>query len=184
MAFVTMMMESFREFSVHYAAAVSAVASLGALLLALGTLLFLMREHVNKYRPYVVPGVFVEPFSDGMGFGVSVVPRNVGPHPCEFQLRDIHLLVGDETYHTPDFREWMLLAQGVEVRVPVGHVLNIGVQRVREARYKSNRIEVRFTISTRSADRRFKKSEAVINEISVQGEVPVVHFRPEWRKDA
>ena len=178
-------MELLKYFSANYANAVSAFAASGALLLALGTLWFLKREYVNKYRPYVVPGVFIEPILNSPAFGIAVVPRNVGPHPCEFMLRDIRLHIGDETYETPNFKEWILLApQGVEVRDPIGNVNEIGIQKVREARYKSNRIEVAFLLLTRSADKRFTETKAVAYDINVQGETPSVQFRPEWHKTA
>ena len=98
-------------------------------------------------------------------------------------MQNIRLDVGDKTYETPNFKEWVLAApQGMEVRVPIGHVNEIGIQKVREARYKSNRIEVSFSLITRATDKRFESKKSIAYDIGVQGEVPVVQFRPEWHK--
>ena len=98
---------------------------------------------------------------------------------------NIRLHIGDETYETPDFKEWVLVAsQVMEVQVPIGHINQLGIQQVREARYKTNRIEVCFSLTTRATDKRFTTNKAFSYDISVQGEVPVVQFRPEWHKSA
>jgi len=110
-------MELLKTFSTDYANSVSAIATSVTFLLALATLWFLKREFANKYRPYVVAAVAIDPILGSPGFGVSVVPKKVGPHPCEIMLRDIKLHIGDETYDTPSFKEWALLApQGIELR--------------------------------------------------------------------
>ena len=178
-------MDTLKSFSTDYANGVSAIATLATFFLAFATLWFLKREFKNKYRPYVVAAIAIDPLAGSAGFGVSIVPRNVGPHPCEFMLRDIHLHIGDETHDTPAFKDWVLLApQGMEVRVPAGHVNDLGIQRIREARYKSNRIEVSFSLVTRSIEGRFERTQSVVYEVNVEGEVPFAAFRPEWHKSA
>lgn len=185
MATLVTLMELLKEFSTNYASAASAFAALGTLTLAAITLGFLKREYSNKYRPYVVPEIHVEPLLEGRAYAVSVIPRNVGSHPCEFMFSNIRLHIGDETYETPDFKEWVLVAsQVMEVQVPIGHINQLGIQQVREARYKTNRIEVCFSLTTRATDKRFTTNKAFSYDISVQGEVPVVQFRPEWHKSA
>lgn len=172
-------------FSSEYANGVSAIVATLTLLLALATLWFLKREYKNKYRPYVVPMAVIVPIVNSSDFAIHVVPRNVGPHPCEFMLEDIRLHIGDETYETPNFKEWVLIApQGMEVHVPVGHVNVIGIRNVREARYKANRIEISFNLYMRSADKKYEESKSIAYEINVQGEMPVVAFRPDWHKNA
>ena len=178
-------MTQLKLFSADYANGVSAIAATLALLLALATLWFLKREYKNKYRPYVVPVVVIIPVVNSSDLAVNVIPKNVGPHPCEFMLRDIKLHVGDETYETPNFKEWVLIApQGMEVHVPVGRVNEVGINNVREARYKANRIEITFTLQMRSADKKYEQSKSIAYEINVQGEAPFVAFRPDWHKDA
>lgn len=92
-------------FASEYANGVSAIVATLTLLLALATLWFLKREYKNKYRPYVVPMAVIVPIVNSPDFAIHVVPRNVGPHPCEFMLEDIRLHIGDETYETPNFKE-------------------------------------------------------------------------------
>jgi hypothetical protein len=178
-------MDWIKTFSADYANAITALTALGALILAGITLWFLKREFSAKYRPYVMPLVVLEKIQDSLGCIVSIVPRNVGPHPCLFKLSNIRLHIGDETYETPDVKEWMLLAhQEVGLRMPAGHVNELGVKRIREARYKNNRIEVSFTLHTTSIEKKFSESKSFSYEINVLGESPQVLFRPEWHKSA
>lgn len=175
----------FETFSATYANGVTALVAAGALVLASITLWFLKREYSAKYRPYVVPIVEAEKIQDSIGCVVSIIPRNVGPHPCFFKLTKVRLHVGDETYETPDMKEWMLLGTaGMAVRFPAGHVNDNGVTKIREARYKSNRIEVTFLMHTTSIEHKFNATKAVAYEINVQGDQPQTLSRPEWEKDA
>ena len=174
-----------KDFSTDYANAVTAIAALGALVLVGITLWFLKREYSAKYRPYVVPVVDAEKIQDGIGCIVSIVPRNVGPHPCLFRLSQIKLHVGDETFETPDTKEWMLLGtQGAGIRMPAGHVNETGVKKVREARYKTNRIELAFILHTTSIEKKFTESKTICYEINVLGDTPQALFRSEWERRA
>jgi len=177
------MLERFKKFSADYATGVSALSAAAVLLIAVATFGYLTREFAQKYRPYVVAQVVTEPIAGSKAFVIFVVPRNVGEHPCEFMLRNIRLHIGDETYETPNFDEWMLLApKGVEIRVPAGIVNEIGITRVREARYKSNRIEIGFDLHTRSIEQKFEEAKTINYEINVLTEAPVVVTRPDWQK--
>ena len=177
------MFERFKRFSDDYAKGVSALAAVVVLLIAVGTFWYITREFAQKYRPYVVAQVVTEPIAGSKAFVVFIVPRNVGEHPCEFMLTNIRLHIGDETYETPNFDDWMLLApKGVEISVPVGNVNEIGITRVREARYKSNRIEIRFDLHIRSIEQKFEEAKTINYEINVLTEVPVVVTRPGWQK--
>ena len=176
-------LELIKTFSANYANAVSALAALGALVVTSFAFWFLKREFAAKYRPYVVPAIATDLMLDSKGFGVSIIPRNVGSHPCEIKLTNIRLHIGDEVHETPDFKDWVLLApQGMELRMPVGHVNELGIRKIREARYKLNRIEINFVMVARSIEQRFEESKSVCFEIDVSGEVPFSKFMPDWHK--
>ena len=178
-------MDWLKIFSADYANAVTAITALGAVLLAGVTLWFLKREYFAKYRPYVVPVVDAEKIQDSLGCVASIVPRNVGHHPCLFKLTKIRIHVGDETYETPDMKEWMLVAPtGVGIRMPAGSVNETGVKQIREARHKKNRVEVTFTLHTTSIEKKFNESKSFCYEINVLGENPQALFRPEWVQSA
>ncbi len=178
-------MDWLKTFSTDYANGVTAVTALGAVILAGVTLWFLKREFSAKYRPYVVPVVDAEKMQESLGCVASIVPRNVGPHPCLFKLTKIRLHIGDETYETPDMKEWMLLApQGVGIRMPAGSVNETGVKKIREARYKKNRIELSFVLHTTSIENKFNESKSYSYEVNVLAEAPQLFFRPEWQQDA
>ena len=122
--------------------------------------------------------VVTAPRTGSKTFDIFIVPRNVGEHPCEFMLTNIRLHIGDETYDTPNI-DWMLLApRGVEISVPAGYVNENGITRVREARYKSNRIKIGFDLHTRSIEKKFEEAKTIKYEINVLTEVPVVVTRP------
>jgi hypothetical protein len=174
-------MNYIKVFSTDYANAVIAFSAIGALVLAAFTLWYLKREYLSKYRPYVFPVVHVEPFSEKLGCVVSLIPKNVGSHPCKVKLSKITLHIGDESFDTPDTKEWILLApQGVEIQMPAGRVNDIGVSKIREGRYRKNRIEVSFLMRTISIEDKFEETRSFAYEIDVLGEKPQALFRPEW----
>jgi hypothetical protein len=178
-------MDWLKVFSTDYANAVTAIAVCGALVLAAITLWYLKREYSTKYRPYVFPVVHVEPLPEKLGCVVSLIPKNVGPHPCKIKLSRITLHIGDEAFETPDTREWILLApQGVGVQMLAGHVNDVGVSKIREGRYRKNRIEVSFLMRTISIEGKFEEAKTFAYEIDVRGEKPQALFRPEWSADA
>ncbi|MBD8597087.1 hypothetical protein [Pseudomonas sp. CFBP 8772] len=181
-----MAMEWLKTFSTDYANAVTAAIALIALVLASVTLFYLRREYRAKYRPYVVPVVAVEQLDRGEGeiiYSVSVRPLNVGPHPCFVMMTATQLQIGDETYDTPSQKGWALIGQsGAAYTFPVGHVNQIGIQGVREGRYRCNRIEVRFQLHLKSVDDTHKQSQQFIFEIIAQ-DPPVAVIRSEWVSD-
>lgn len=168
-----------------YAPGVSAVASLGALMLAATTLWYLRRDHESRYRPYIWGGIQTEPFADKLAFGISVLPKNLGSHPCNVKVSKITLTIGDETHVTPDHKEWLLLApSGMAIQLPAGHINEVGVKNIREARYRQNRVEVSFHIEASSVDKRFRTSRSFVYEIDVRGEKPVELFRTDVASNA
>lgn len=68
--------------------------------------------------------------------------------------------------------------------MPAGHINENGVTRIREGRYKSNRVEVGFVVETTSVENRFTENKSYVYEIDVLGATPQVLFRPEWIKNA
>lgn len=176
-------MEWLKTFSSDYANAVTAFSALGALTLAAVTLWYLRREYAAKYRPYVVAVVHAEPLQGSLGCSTSIRPINVGSHPCKVKLTDIALQVGDETHTTPSNEDWLLIgSQGVGVTMPSGWINDVGVTNVREGRYRSNRIELRFVLHAVSTEGEHLSRTENCYEINVLGESPMVLFRPEWRK--
>lgn len=181
------LLEQLKAFSNDYAKGVSAIAALGALILGLITLWFLKREFAHKYRPYVQAVIMHLPVPNSKAFGVTIVPRNIGSYPCEIRLTNICLRIGDENYGTPDLSEWLLVSpqahtQNLMVSVPAGHVNELGIQHIRDARYKTNRIEVAFVLHTRSIEKKYEEKKMISYEINVQGDAPVILFRPDWHK--
>lgn len=165
---------------------VTALAAVGALALAAITLSYLKREYTSKYRPYVFPGVHVEPIPDSLGFSVSVTPKNIGAHPCKVKLSAVALSIGDERHTTPDMSQWLLLPPSALVKVmyPAGYVNDIGVTNIREGRYITNRIELRFDMRTISTEDKYEESISCAYEIEVRGEHPQAVLRPEWIENA
>ena len=179
------MMEILETFSTKYANGVTALMAVCTLLLAVLTLWYLKREFTKKFRPYVIPVVQVEPIHNQEGCIVSIAPTNVGSHPCIAKFKEIFLHIGDESHSTPETKEWILLApHGVGVLIPAGHVNETGVTKIKEGRYKKNRIELSFIMCTCSTEREFEKSESFSYEINVLGERPMALFRPEWKANA
>jgi hypothetical protein len=178
-------MEWLKSFSENYANAVTAFSALGTLILATITLLYLKREYLTKYRPYVTPIVHTETIPGKLGCIVSIHPQNIGGHPCKAKLKNIQLTIGDESYFTPDNKEWLLLAPSVVgIFMPAGHVNEIGVTKIREGRYMKNRVELSFSLETTSIENKFNETKKYYYEIDVLGETPQALFRPEWAENA
>ncbi len=178
-------MEWLKTLSTDYANGITAIAACGTLILAVLTVWYLKREYTSKYRPYVIPVVHAEPIPEKLGCIVIIIPSNVGQHPCKVKLTNIRLHIGDETYQTPDTKDWILLAShGVGIQMPAGHVNEIGVTNIREGRYKQNRVELAFVMTTTSMEDKYEESKSFAYEIDVRGEKPQALFRPEWKKEA
>ena len=177
-------MEWIKCFSENYANAVTSFSAFGTLVLAAITLLYLKREYSSKYRPYVTPVVHTELTPGKLGCIVSILPKNIGSHPCKAKLTNIKLSIGDESYSTPDNKEWLLLApSGVGILMPAGHVNEVGVTKIREGRYKKNRIDISFSLETTSIENKFSEAKNYCYEIDVLGETPQALFRPEWAEN-
>lgn len=176
-------MEWLKTLSTDYASGVTAVATCGVLTLAAITLWYLRREYSAKYRPYVIPVVHLEPLHEKLGCTLSILPKNIGSYPCKIKLKNILLKIGDEVYGTPETQNWILLAtEGVGIQMPIGHVNDKGITRVREGRFKINRIEVSFNLETISMEGKYQETNPFTYEINVLSENFQVLSRPEWNK--
>ncbi|HAU1190901.1 TPA: hypothetical protein ACT96X_001025 [Legionella pneumophila] len=169
---------TFEVFSASYANGVTAVVAVMALLTACITLWFLKRDHALKYRPYLMPAVNVDRQCDKLI--VSIKPCNVGLHPCKAKIYDIKLIIGDETFPTPDVQELLLSPVRVGVSIPAGYINDIGVNRIRQGQYKKNRIELNFIIESKSIENKYKCIQKYSFEISVLDEHVQAFIRPEW----
>ncbi|EED31211.1 hypothetical protein NOR53_2890 [gamma proteobacterium NOR5-3] len=67
---------------------------------------------------------------------------------------------------------------------PAGYVNDIGVTNIREGRYITNRIELRFDMRTISTEDKYEESISCAYEIEVRGEHPQAVLRPEWIENA
>ena len=169
----------FAKFSDKYAQGVTAIVGAVGLVLAIATLIFLYRDYSLRYRPYVIAGVVAEKAKDSTAFTVAIRPTNVGSYPCYGKITNIRLRIGDEDYSTPDMQAWQLLGPtqgGVRTDMPAGYVNATGVQKIREGRFKTNRIELCFDYETMSVEKRFYEKKNSCCEINVAGENPQVLF--------
>lgn len=176
-------MEWLKDFSNNYANAVTALAAVGAFLLAWRTLAYLKREYLAKYRPYVVPLVTVAPVQvegGGNKFHVVIQPVNVGPHPCNIKVSEILLRIGDEVFPGWAQHGWTLIGtNGLGFNFDGGFISPLGIQYIREARYSQNRVELMFTLHMRSMEDKNESLKKFLYEIEVRGDVPTVVYRPD-----
>lgn len=178
------MLEYLKIFSNDYANGITSLSAFGALILSIVTLIYLKKDFFLKYKPYVLPLVHIEKFRNSLDCFLTIVPKNVGASPCEFKLTDIKLIIGDEEYDTPSSKEWSLLGPGGgHIGMPAGRINEIGITRIRNNNYRSNRIELQFILQTKSTHGHFKQSEEFTYEINVLSDEPQVLFRSEWKKD-
>lgn len=175
-------MEWLKAFSTDYANAVTAIAAIGALLTALVTLLFLKREYRAKYRPYVVPLAWIQKdqaADQPAPFAVFVEPKNVGPHPCRVKITDVELQVGDDLYPSPSQRAWTMIGPtSGGFTFHCGSVHGLGITNIQQGRYRTNRVELRLTVQSMSAEDKHQQSESYAFEIDVRGAEPVIFAKP------
>jgi hypothetical protein len=171
-----------KDFSTYYANAVTAAVALLALLLTAGTLYYLRREYRAKYRPAVMPLVVVETVvrdPEQMTYVASIQARNVGIHPCKIKLTSVQLSIGDEIHPTPDAGAWSLCGvQGIGHSFPAGYIAQLGIDNIRQGRYRKNWVEVRFNLHSKSIDDGYETSQLCVFEIEMRGDAPVVLYIP------
>ena len=63
------------------------------------------------------------------------------------------------TNTAPDNQDWIFLGQGISIQIPAGYVNETGVTRIREGRYKENRIEISFVLKTISSEGKFEEQK-------------------------
>ena len=118
------------------------------------------------------------------GFSIIILPHNIGAFPNKVKLKNIDLKIGDEVYTTPETKTWVHLPPSdVFIGIPAGHVNGKGITKIREGRYKVNRIEISFTMEIASFDDRYNEKQLFVYEVDVRGDDPFVFFRPEWIKN-
>lgn len=173
------MLELFALFSENYADGVIAITATVALIVSCFTLYKLYSEFSAKHRPYITAIVEAKETDEKDSISVFVSPKNVGPHPCFFKISDIELQIGDEIHTTPSNKEWSLIgSRDVSITMPVGHINQNGIKKIREARYSRNIIELRFTITKATFNKKKISEEKLTYEINVLNEIPLVTTRP------
>lgn len=180
---MSIIFELIKNFSTDYANGITAIATVGAVILSGFALFYVRREYFAKYRPYVVPVVNALKKSADSAYVIEIISKNVGMHPCNFKLTDINLKVGDEMHTTPSFSAWMLLGTvGAGIKYPAGYVNQVGVDRIRNNQNRNNRVELSFKLHTTSIQNQFESCQEHIFEINLLTDEPHVFSRPEWVK--
>ena len=167
----------FTEFSLNYANGITAITACGALILTVATFLYLKREYTLKYRAYIDTTINLIPRIKNDGFSIDIIPRNIGSYPCEVKFSKIILYIGDEIYPTPDTKKWILIPPNVVKLIkPAGHINKNGISKIREKKYKKNKIKITYDMDVKSIVGRFKDNISYKYEIDVQGETAQVLF--------
>lgn len=172
-------METFRDFSTHYAEGVTAIAAVAMFMLALITLLYLRREYAHKYRPQVTPKLDAVPKPEKGGFAIFISPRNVGAFPSKVRLTDILLRRGAEEMPGHD-SVWQILLPSVKPDAySIGFVTDDWVGKGRR-RNEREPAELLFVIHFTNIDGKFLSVEKHRYLLDPVGDAVHFHCKPEW----
>lgn len=135
-------------------------------------------EYVSKRRPYVVPEIVIGQVDGNWEFAVLLV--NKGERPGIARITKAILKIGDEEYPTV-FKIDTILAPNEEKRLaPIGHINELGRNKIVGHEYISNRVEIILEIQSRSiGDKNFKYKTSAEYYVDVAGNKPILSLTKE-----
>lgn len=144
-------------------------------LVAIITLYLVYREYVSKRRPYIFPELTFEPVQDKWYF--HFILKNAGVYPAQVKVNKAQLKIGDEIFPT-EFNSEMLVPVGeVKKLLPIGHINEVGRNKIIRGEYSANRVEINFNISSKSiGDKEYKYNTTVVYSVNVKGEFPIIQL--------
>lgn len=141
------------------------------LIVAVISALYAYREFEIKQRPYVVPEISHELINGSYFFNVALV--NKGEYPGFAKITKSVLKIGDEEYPT-NFKSTILLSPNENKKVsPIGHINEVGRNKILGNAYRSNTVEIILEISSKSiGDNDFKYVTQTLYQVDVSADIP------------
>jgi hypothetical protein len=104
--------------------------------------------HVEKTRPYLDIHIRYEIVSDNWYFFVDTI--NKGQYPVYSKITKALFTIGDERYPTI-FDDELVIFPGQEKKffAPIGYINSLGRQKIREAKFTKNIVEILVEVSSR-----------------------------------
>ena len=141
-------------------------------ILALATLVYVHEEFSLKIRPFITIKIVPRIEQDKWFFDVVLV--NKGTYPGVARVTSAVLKIGDEIYPTPGGVS-MVLAPNEENKIfPIGHINQIGRNKILGHEYKSNRFEIQVDAESGAVgDDKLKYKTVSEFSVDISGEKPV-----------
>ncbi len=142
---------------------------------ALFSLILVYTEFISKRRPYIFPEIVFEENAGNWNF--NFILNNTGAFPAQVKVNKAQLNIGDEVYPT-QFQTEMVIPPGeIKKILPIGHINQIGRNKIIGNQYSKNRVEIIFEISAKSiGDKSYKFQTAVMYTIDVTGSKPIIQL--------
>lgn len=133
------------------------------------------REYISKRRPYIDWEIQVanNPNKQLGGWIFFALIKNSGTYPALVRVKKTLIRIGDEEYPSEIKNEIIVAPETAKKSAMIGSIYESGIQKIRNNKYKKNRVEIEFEIESKPlGDKKMKYKSYANYEINIDGEKP------------
>ena len=151
---------------------ISAFSNAGLVVLGIFSIVYVRKEYFLKRRPFITIHLANEIKDKNWFFYLVLV--NKGTYTSVARIKKVLLKIGDEKYPT-DFDIDIVLTPNEEQKIaPIGHINDVGRNKVLGHEYKNNRVEITAVVVSKSiGDKKFKYESHFDYQVDISGERPI-----------
>jgi hypothetical protein len=131
------------------------------------------QDYSQKTRPYVEVEIETEIDKESATWNLLAKVLNNGAYPVYVKVDKALLILGDEKYPTLVEKEFTISPKDDKIRIPVGYIYKVGRDRIKQAKYLKNTIELELEISSKKInDFNYKYTTYLKVQILVENDKP------------
>ncbi len=147
-------------------------ANLFLFIIAVVSAIIVYKEYLLRRRPYVIPEIVFEENEGNWFFHIILV--NKGEYPSIAKITKAVLKIGDEEHPTIFNFEAILSPNEKQKVAPIGHINQVGRNRILGHEYRSNRVEILVELYSKwLGQKKFKYLTVMEYEVDVSGTQPI-----------